>query len=148
MTADIAHELRTPLSIILGHAEGIFDGVLPLSLENIEIIRDEANRLENLVEDLRTLSRADAGELPLEMQPVSPTKLLNEARLIYMLYAGQKKIALDLEVTDDLPEINIDFSRMIQVLSNLLDNDIRYTHENGSVLLSAQQVGEDRKSVV
>ncbi len=61
MTADIAHELRTPLSLIIGHAEAVHDGVLPPSAENFEIIREEAERLEQLVNDLRTLSLADAG---------------------------------------------------------------------------------------
>ena len=60
MTADIAHDLRTPISVILGHAEAVHDGVIAPSAEAFEIIRDEAERLERLIEDLRTLSRADA----------------------------------------------------------------------------------------
>ena len=60
MTADIAHELRTPLSLIIGHAEGVHDGVLKPTRENFEIIREEAERLEHLVNDLRTLSLADS----------------------------------------------------------------------------------------
>lgn len=72
MTADIAHELRTPLSLILGHAEAVHDGVLPPSNENFEIIREEATRLEHLVNDLRTLSLADAGELAMSFAtPIS-----------------------------------------------------------------------------
>ncbi|MBT3337472.1 MAG: HAMP domain-containing protein [Anaerolineae bacterium] len=139
MTADIAHELRTPISIILGHAEGVHDGVLPLSMDTIEIIRDEAGRLEGLVEDLRTLSRADAGELPLDLQPTSLERLLLEARAMYTPIAMQKNITLDIEIAENLPEIELDFTRMIQVLSNLLDNAIRYTPESGQVLLSATQ---------
>src|SRR6185503_9419348 len=68
MTADIAHELRTPLSLILGHAEAVHDGVLPPSRENFEIVREEAARLEHLVNDLRILSLADAGELSISLQ--------------------------------------------------------------------------------
>ncbi|MBT7599445.1 MAG: HAMP domain-containing protein, partial [Anaerolineae bacterium] len=139
MTADIAHELRTPISIILGHAEGVHDGGLPLSMDTIEIIRDEAGRLEGLVEDLRTLSRADAGELPLDLQPTSLERLLLEARAMYTPIAMQKNITLDIEIAENLPEIELDFTRMIQVLSNLLDNAIRYTPESGQVLLSATQ---------
>ena len=75
MTADIAHELRTPLSLIIGHAEAVHDGVLPPSHENFEIIREEADRLEQLVNDLRTLSLADAGELSVDFQPVEVNKL-------------------------------------------------------------------------
>ncbi|NJC98522.1 MAG: HAMP domain-containing protein [Anaerolineae bacterium] len=69
MTADIAHELRTPLSLILGHAEAVHDGVLKPTRKNFEIIREEAARLEHLVNDLRTLSLADAGELSINLRP-------------------------------------------------------------------------------
>ncbi len=142
MTADIAHELRTPLSIILGHADGIHDGVLPLSMDTVNIIRDEASRLEGLVEDLRTLSRADAGELPLDLQPASLGSLLMEAHAMYAPLAIQKNISLTLELDENLPDVSIDFGRMIQVLSNLLDNALRYSPENGRVLLSAQKMDD------
>ena len=78
MTADIAHELRTPISVILGHAEAVHDGVLPPSEDTFELVRDEANHLERLVDDLRTLSRADAGELTIELQPVQLGALLEQ----------------------------------------------------------------------
>ncbi|MBI3739314.1 MAG: HAMP domain-containing protein, partial [Chloroflexi bacterium] len=93
MTADIAHELRTPISIILGHAEAVHDGVLPASSETFEIIREEAERLEHLVDDLRTLSMADAGELKLSVRPYSPQKLLHDAQKIYSHQAKQKKVS-------------------------------------------------------
>ncbi len=78
MTADIAHELRTPISVILGYAEGVHEGVMTPTLENFEIIRDEAIRLERLVKDLKTLSQADVGELPLEIQETSVSNLMAE----------------------------------------------------------------------
>jgi two-component system sensor histidine kinase BaeS len=139
MTADIAHELRTPLSIILGHADGIHDGVLPLSMDTVNIIRDEASRLEGLVEDLRILSRADAGELPLDLQPSSIASLLSDARTLYLPLAMQKNITIESKPDANLPNVNLDFARMIQVLSNLLDNAIRYTSQDGEILLSAKE---------
>ncbi len=139
MTADIAHELRTPISIILGHADGIHDGVLPLSIDTLEIIRDEASRLEGLVEDLRILSRADAGELPLDLQPSSIACLLSDARTLYLPLAMQKNITMESRLDANLPDVNLDFARMIQVLSNLLDNAIRYTPQDGEILLSARE---------
>ena len=142
MTADIAHELRTPISVILGHAEGVHDGILAPSLEMFEIIRDEASRLEQLVEDLRTLSRADADELPIERQPVAPATLLKDVLAAHTHRSVQKKISLDLQVAPNLPEIAVDPGRMMQVLSNLVDNALHYTPEGGRVLLSAQVVNE------
>jgi two-component system sensor histidine kinase BaeS len=142
MTADIAHELRTPLSVILGHADGVHDGVLQPTLENFEIIRDEAERLEHLVEDLRTLSLADADELPMNFEPVSPKRLLGELLNIYGHSAHQKNIALKSDIVPDIPDLNLDHGRMVQVFGNLLDNALRYTPEGGQITLAAQRSGD------
>ncbi len=142
MTADIAHELRTPVSVIMGHAEAVHDGVLPPSLESFEIIRDEVERLDGLIEDLRTLSRADAGELPIEFQPVSVAKLLEKVQIMHKQHAAGKNIAIELQVQPGLPEISADPGRMVQVLSNLVDNALIYTPEGGRVIISAQVVAE------
>jgi signal transduction histidine kinase len=140
MTADIAHELRTPISIILGHAEAVHDGVLPASTETFEIIREEAERLEHLVDDLRTLSMADAGELKLVVRPYPPQKLLHDAQKTYSHQAKQKKITLYTKAAADLPEIDVDPQRMKEVFSNILDNALRYTPEDGHITLSAKLV--------
>lgn len=139
MTADIAHELRTPLSLIIGQAEAVHDGVLPASLENFEIIREEADRLEKLVEDLRTLSLADAGELSINRQPMQPGRLLEEVTSMFQRQLAQKDIRLDLDVKPGLPSLNVDPGRMTQVFTNILDNALRYTPQGGSLHLSAAQ---------
>lgn len=141
MTADIAHELRTPLSLILGHAEAVHDGVLPPSKETFEIIREESERLDHLVEDLRTLSLADADELPMTCEPIAPGKLLQEVKTIYSNSANQKNIGLMVTCPEDLPDVNIDPGRMLQVLKNLMDNALRYTPDGGQVTLSARKAG-------
>lgn len=143
MTADIAHELRTPISVILGHAEAVHDGVLAPTAETFEIIRDEAERLDKLIEDLRTLSRADAGELPIEPQPVAPAKLLEKVQVIHKHHAAQKNIDIIVQADSNLPEVSADPGRMMQVLNNLVDNAFRYTPEGGHILLSAQVVNEN-----
>src|SRR6266545_8330683 len=140
MTADIAHELRTPLSLILGHAEAVHDGVLPPTRENFEIIREEATRLEHLVNDLRTLSLADAGELSIQTQTIEPQRLINEVASLYQYQAQKKNIAFELDVAAHLPNIEADPGRMTQVLTNILDNALRHTPEGGRVLLAAQEV--------
>ncbi|MBN1303317.1 MAG: HAMP domain-containing protein [Anaerolineales bacterium] len=140
MTADVAHELRTPLSIILGHADGVHDGVLKPSKENFEIIREEASRLDHLIEDLRTLSLADAGELRLEPQSVSIKKILDEVTNIFGFKLQQKKLSLNLSVSPNLPEIVVDPIRIVQVLTNILENALKYTPENGLITISAQVI--------
>ena len=142
MTADIAHELRTPISIILGHAEAVHDGVLPASTETFEIIREEAERLEHLVDDLRTLSMADAGELKLVVRPYPVQKLLHDVQKTYNHQAKQKKITISTKTAVELPEVEMDPQRMKEVLSNILDNALRYTPENGHIALSAEVLGD------
>ena len=140
MTADIAHELRTPVSIILGHTEAVHDGLLAPSAELFETIREETGRLENLIEDLRTLSRADAGELPIEKHPLAPAKLLGSVRAAQSQRALQKGVSLEVRAASNLPKVTVDSGRMMQVLNNLLDNALRYTPAGGHILLSASIV--------
>jgi signal transduction histidine kinase len=142
MTADIAHELRTPLSLILGHAEAVHDGVLPPTRENFEIIREEATRLEHLVNDLRILSLADAGELTISPQALEPQRLLNEVAALYQYQARQKNITLEQQVEAPVPAIQVDPGRMTQVMTNILDNALRHTPEGGRVVLAARAAGE------
>ena len=140
MTADIAHELRTPLSLILGHAEAVHDGVLPPTRENFEIIREEATRLEHLVNDLRILSLADAGELSIQPQTVEPQRLLQDLATTYQYQAQRKNIYLKVDITSPLSGIEVDPGRMTQVLTNILDNALRHTPEGGTIVLSAREV--------
>jgi two-component system sensor histidine kinase BaeS len=142
MTADIAHELRTPLSLILGHAEAVHDGVLPPTRQNFEIIREEAIRLEHLVDDLRLLSLADAGELSINPSMVSPQKLLNDVQAAYQHSAERKKVKIEVVAASDIPVLDIDPIRMTQVLTNILDNALHHTPEGGTINLSARVVGD------
>jgi len=143
MTADIAHELRTPISLILGHAEGVKDGVLKPTRENFEIIREEAERLEHLVSDLRTLSLADAGELSVDFQPVDINTLMSDVQTHYLTLFNQKRITLNLETAPVILKANLDPNRFAQVLNNILDNALRYTPENGQVQLAVRSVNNN-----
>ena len=148
MTADIAHELRTPLSLILGHAEAVHDGVLPPTKENFEIIREEAARLDHLVEDLRTLSLADAGELSINLQNTDPAQLLQDITSRYQVEAQKKNIQLKLDIASHLPTLELDPGRMTQVLTNIVDNALRHTPENGMITISAKQLNDGVELVI
>jgi two-component system, OmpR family, sensor histidine kinase BaeS len=148
MTADIAHELRTPLSLILGHAEAVHDGVLPPTHENFEIIREEATRLEHLVNDLRLLSLADAGELSIHPQTMEPERLLQDVVSTYQYQAQRKNIGLELDIGSPLSPVEVDPGRMTQVLTNILDNALRYTLEGGRIVLSAKESKEKVELVI
>ncbi len=140
MTADIAHELRTPLSLIIGHAEGVHDGVLEPNHENFEIIREEAERLEHLVNDLRTLSLADAGELSVDFQPININNLISDIYTHYISPFNQQRITLNLKPAPVTLTANLDPSRFTQVLNNILDNALHYTPAGGSVDIETKLV--------
>ncbi len=143
MTADIAHELRTPLSLIIGHAEAVHDGVLPPSAENFEIIREEAERLQKLVNDLRTLSLADAGELSTEFQTMAVGELLRDLRAHYQTPFSVKRVALELQIESAPLKANLDPMRIGQALSNILDNALRHTPEGGRTTIFARRRGNE-----
>jgi signal transduction histidine kinase len=133
MTADIAHELRTPLSIILGHTEALRDGVIPSTSETHELLHDEAMRLSRLVEDLRVISLADAGELSLNRRSIEPGALLERVMAAHAPQLQRKEIALTTEIAPNLPEVEADPDRLTQVLSNLVENAARHTPVGGKI---------------
>ena len=138
MTADIAHDLRTPLSVIAGYAEALDEGKLASSPVIFRTIRQQVDHLQHLIEDLRTLSLADAGELALHLRPIEPVALLERTALAFMPTAADKQISLRIDAADTLPDIRVDIERMTQVLNNLIGNALRYTLSEGEVVLSAR----------
>jgi two-component system sensor histidine kinase BaeS len=142
MMADIAHELRTPLGVILGHAEALSDGVIPASPETFEVIHEEARRLARQVEDLRTLSLSDAGELSMQPLPVDPGMVLGKSMKAHAAEASAAQIELKLEASPGLPAIYIDPDRLTQVLDNLLVNALRHTPKGGRVTVQTSQAAD------
>ncbi len=140
MTADIAHELRTPLHIIQGNLEGMLDGVYEPTDENINDTLDETRLLARLVEDLQTLSLAEAGQLPLHPTRFLLADLLTDAAAGFESRAIAQNVTLHVDVPDTSPEIEADYDRLNQVLANLLTNALRHTPENGQITLRAESV--------
>ncbi len=138
MTADIAHELRNPLTVIGGYLDAMRAGDLPPTPARLEAVYQEIEQLEHLVDDLRTLSLADAGALALNRQPFAPRELLMRVAARYAQQAGQKNIALTVQSDGTLPEIRVDEVRIMQVFGNLVSNALRHTPERGQVRLSAE----------
>jgi signal transduction histidine kinase len=139
MTADVAHDLRNPLMVITGYIESLREGVLQPSPAMFEAMYSEAHHLQRLVEDLRTLSLADAHELSLNRQWVAPQAFLKNLALAYMNQTLQQSIALHIEADPELPDISIDPERMAQVVGNLISNALRFTPAGGQIVLAARQ---------
>ena len=145
MTADLAHDLRTPLSVLRGYTEGLKDGRLQGSEKIFTIMHGEVEHLQRLVEDLRVLSLADAGELPLNRRAVDPAALLERTGLAYFVPAEQQDVALRVEADESLPSVLVDTDRLTQVLNNLVSNALRHTPEGGSITLSARPTTDDQR---
>lgn len=140
MTADIAHELRSPLTVLSGYAEALSDGKLKGSPEIFNVLHQETRQLSRLVDDLRLLSLADAGELSLLLQPTDVRALLEQVITRHRVIAEQKGIQLQIDAAVDLPKLRLDPDRMAQVLDNLILNAFRYTAAGGWVRLSAESL--------
>ncbi len=142
MTADIAHDLRTPLSVITGYLEGLKDGVVKPSEERFAAMHDEALFLQRLVEDLRILTLADAGELSINYSPYPPDELIHRLAGSFQHQAELRHIRLRTEIAEPLPKIQVDPERMLEALGNLVSNALRFTPDDGEVLLAARREGD------
>jgi signal transduction histidine kinase len=140
--ADVSHELRTPLTVIQGNLEAIIDGVYPADAEHLEPILAETRILERLIEDLRTLTLAEAGSLVLHREPADLRAMLTDLAASYRSQAEQAGISLTVIVADDLPILDVDPARIREVISNLLTNALRHTPRDGKVELSAALAGD------
>ena len=141
MTADVAHDLRTPLSVILGYTEALSDGKLKGDPQMYDVMHNEALHLAHLIDDLRILSLADAGELPLNRRLVAPLELLERTAAAHQVQAQKKEIALTVDAPPTLPDISVDPDRLAQVLDNLTANAIRHTPAGGAISLTAVSNG-------
>lgn len=135
MTADIAHELRTPLAIQRAQVEAMQDGVYPLTTDSLRVVLEQNELLSRLVDDLRTLALADDGELHLEKTRVDLAALLQRAVERFMPSARENGVRLNLDLAGDCPMVNADPDRLMQILNNTLSNALRHTPSGGEVTL-------------
>jgi signal transduction histidine kinase len=139
MVADVAHELRTPLSVMQGNLEAMMDGLITPDETELAELHDEVLRLSRLVEDLRLLSLADAGELALEREKVDAGELVETVVRRLTPLAKSEGVALSGEIGLAPMIIPGDRGKLQQALVNLVDNGIRYTPPGGSVRVRAQR---------
>ena len=158
LTADVAHELRTPIHIIQGNLEGILDGVYEPTGEQINLLLDETRQLGRLVEDLRTLSLAETGQLPLEREVVDVEELLTDVATSFsgQAEAADVRIQVEIQPQEALPDqsqvsqkqvnqkllVTGDAGRLDQVLSNLIINALHFTPAGGQIWLRAADTPE------
>jgi two-component system OmpR family sensor kinase/two-component system sensor histidine kinase BaeS len=142
LTADVAHELRTPVHIIQGKLEGVLDGVYEPTVEHIVATLEETRLLARLVDDLRILSLAEAGQLPLVREPIDLVELLTDVQTSFSGQAEAAGVDVRVKVNSDLSTTRImaDVGRLDQVLGNLMANALRHTPPGGSISLKAERI--------
>ena len=146
LMADVAHELRTPLSNIQGYLEAVHDGLLQPDTTTMDTIYQQVLHLTRLVEDLRLLALAEAGALSLSWQPDSLEDVLRRAVEPFRPRAEAKGVALSLEIPPRLPLVQMDRTRIAQVVANLVENAIVHTPEGGRVTVSAEMTAPESRA--
>jgi len=147
LTADIAHELRTPLHIIQGNLEGIIDGVYQPTPEHINNTLDETKLLARLVNDLQTLSLAETGQLPLHPARFLLADLMHDLTSSFSSQAASQSIDLKTNIADPNQQLTADYDRLNQVLSNLISNGLRHTPEGGEISIETGSGSSGERSV-
>ena len=141
LMADVAHELRTPVSNIQGYLEAVRDGLMQPSPDTIDTIHQQVLHLTRLIEDLRLLALAEAGALRLDLMPDSLNEVLRRSMEAVRPRAEARGISLAMNAAPNLPLVEMDRTRIAQVVGNLLENAITHTPEGGSVTVLTESTG-------
>ncbi len=140
--ANVTHEIRTPLTAIIGYLETLQAGAIDHAEDArrfVDIMLKQAQRLNRLVEDLLTLSKIELGEVKFRIENVALPEVINSVLPLMEAGAAAKKIHLNNQVPEKMPPIVVDRDRLSQVLVNVLDNAVKFTPEGGQVTLSAEE---------
>jgi len=157
MVADVAHELRTPLSVLQGNLRAILDGVYPLEQTEIAALYDETRLLSRLVDDLRDLAQAEAGRLHLDVRPTNLVEVIQTTVANLAVAAEAKGVRLTADWADEpcrersaerLPPVLADPDRLAQIMRNLLSNALRHTPEGGQITVRGTVEGPQAVRIV
>ena len=147
LTAELAHQLRTPIASIRATVEAVSEGVLPVDHETLETLSSQSYRLSRLVDDLEVVSRAEERQLLLAPEPVSVAELVEAATAASRDSFRAGGVVLTASVDTATPDVRVDPDRVQEVLGNLLDNALRHTPADGSVTVSARPEADGRRQL-
>jgi len=142
LLADVTHELRTPLSVVRGSLEGIADGVYEADEERVAAVLEQTRLMGRLLEDLQTLSTAEAGALSLTLEPTDLEAVVAEVVSAFAPRAAAREVELTISC-DDSPELIVDPARIRQVLENLVANAVRHTPAGGMVSINLSRRADE-----
>jgi two-component system sensor histidine kinase BaeS len=138
--ADVAHELRTPLSVLQGRLEGLIDGVYARDDRQLNELLEETHVLSRLIEDLRILALSDAGALTLQKEPTNVVEVVHEVERSMQPEADRKAVLLNTNSSTEKPIVDLDRVRIREVLTNLVSNALRHSAAGSSVTVLVSEV--------
>lgn len=138
LITDVAHELRTPLTTIEGYMEGLIDGVITPEPQIFAMIHHEATRLKWMIEEMALLSRAEAGQLRVELRPLALSPLVKSVAAQFQPQCLSQDLSLTLSLPAAEPDVLADADRVEQILINLLANALQYTPAGGRVSVAVE----------
>ena len=142
LVADVAHELRTPLSVLQGNLRALLDDLYPLNKEEVTLLYTQTRLLSRLVNDLHELAQAEAGKLSLNMLPLAINELLQEIVEAFTPMAEDAAVQVQTNFAAVLPAVTADSARLTQVFHNLLSNALRHSSGDGTVTITTAQIGQ------
>jgi two-component system OmpR family sensor kinase/two-component system sensor histidine kinase BaeS len=142
LMADVAHELRTPLSIVQGRLEGLMDGIYPRDDRQLSQLLEETHILSRLIEDLRTLVLSDAGVLQLQKESTDMVVLVQDVVRSMQTETDRKSLSLSVTTSTDTAVLELDPVRIREVLTNLLSNAVRHTAAGHAVTIDIRNTNE------
>ncbi len=148
LLADISHELRTPLTIIQGNLEGLLDGIYTADPGRLQGLLEETQTLARIIEDLRTLSVVESGSLKLQLETLKPAEFLEEFIPMYQNLTESKQVKFNALIPNDLSDIELDPTRIREVLSNLITNSLRYCPPGGEINLQVKPVSHPESHLI
>jgi two-component system sensor histidine kinase BaeS len=142
LLADVTHELRTPLTVIQGNIEALIDGVHPTDETHLRAILEDTHVLSRLVDDMRTISVAEAGALALHREPTDVVALARDTVASFEAGASAGGVALRVDAKT-LPVASVDPIRLREIFSNIVANALRYTPRGGSITVTVSSRGDE-----
>ncbi len=148
--ANVSHELRTPMTSIQGFVAGMLDGTVDEGDKDMYLntVLNETKRLNKLITDLLELSKVESGKFPLNIIPMDINELLCQCLITFENRIEDKKIEIEVDISEDKLMVNADPDRITQVLTNLIDNAVKFTPQNGRIVLSAHASLDDGRKIV
>jgi len=145
--ANVSHELRTPMTTIIGFIDGILDGTIPSDAQSeyLAIVLSESRRLSRLISDLLDIARMEDDEFSLDITEFDISEMIRQCVIGFELRIDEQNIALNVEIPDDVCNVRADRDGMWQVLTNLIDNAIKFTHQNLAVDVKLVKIGNNIK---